>query len=53
MEPRGIDVTKVNWGPYDTGFNDWMVNGIGELLAATIHAASGRAPDRHCRQATG
>ncbi len=24
----GIDVTKLNPGPYDTGFNDTMVNGI-------------------------
>lgn len=28
MEPFGVDVTKVNPGPYDTGFNDSMVNGI-------------------------
>ena len=28
LAPHGIDVTKVNPGPYDTGFNDAMVNGI-------------------------
>ncbi len=34
MEPFGIDVTKVNPGPYDTGFNDRMVNGISTWIAA-------------------
>lgn len=34
MEPFGIDVTKVNPGPYDTGFNDRMVNGIATWVAA-------------------
>ena len=28
LAPYGIDVTKLNPGPYDTGFNDAMVNGI-------------------------
>ncbi len=28
LAPYGIDVTKLNPGPYDTGFNDTMVNGI-------------------------
>jgi NAD(P)-dependent dehydrogenase (short-subunit alcohol dehydrogenase family) len=28
MAPFGVDVTKVNPGPYNTGFNDTMVNGI-------------------------
>ncbi len=28
LSPYGIDVTKINPGPYDTGFNDAMVNGI-------------------------
>ena len=43
MEPFGIDVTKVNPGPYDTGFNDRMVNGIatwipeGDAATAAAH----------------
>jgi NAD(P)-dependent dehydrogenase (short-subunit alcohol dehydrogenase family) len=28
LAPYGIDVTKLNPGPYATGFNDTMVNGI-------------------------
>jgi NAD(P)-dependent dehydrogenase (short-subunit alcohol dehydrogenase family) len=28
LAPYGIDVTKLNPGPYDTGFNDAMVDGI-------------------------
>ena len=28
----GIDVTKLNPGPYDTGFNDAMVNGIAAYI---------------------
>ncbi len=28
LAPYGVDVTKLNPGPYDTGFNDAMVNGI-------------------------
>ena len=30
--PHGIDVTKVNPGPYDTGFNDRLLNAIPEYL---------------------
>lgn len=33
MEPFGVDVTKVNPGPYNTGFNDSMVNGIATWVA--------------------
>lgn len=32
LAPYGIDVTKVNPGPYDTGFNDAMVNGIATYI---------------------
>ena len=32
LAPYGIDVTKVNPGPYDTGFNDAMVNGIASYI---------------------
>ena len=32
LEPYGIDVTKLNPGPYDTGFNDAMVNGISTYI---------------------
>ena len=32
LAPYGIDVTKVNPGPYDTGFNDNMVNGIATYI---------------------
>ncbi len=32
LEPHGIDVTKVNPGPYDTGFNDQMVLGAARFL---------------------
>lgn len=28
LAPHGVDVTKVNPGPYNTGFNDRMVNAI-------------------------
>ena len=38
MEPFGIDVTKVNPGPYDTGFNDRMVNGIATWIASGAEA---------------
>ena len=44
LAPTGIDVTKVNPGPYDTGFNDRMVNAIptyiddGDTIAAETHA---------------
>lgn len=42
--PHGIDVTKVNPGPYLTGFNDRMVNGAadfiedGDTSSTDIHA---------------
>ncbi len=32
LAPHGIDVTKVNPGPYDTGFNDVMVNGAADYI---------------------
>ncbi len=32
LAPYGIDVTKLNPGPYDTGFNDAMVNGIAAYI---------------------
>ena len=32
LAPHGIDVTKVNPGPYDTGFNDRMVNAIPDYI---------------------
>jgi short-subunit dehydrogenase len=32
VAPYGIDVTKLNPGPYDTGFNDNMVNGIATYI---------------------
>lgn len=32
VAPYGIDVTKLNPGPYDTGFNDAMVNGIATYI---------------------
>ena len=44
LAPHGIDVTKVNPGPYATGFNDRMVNAIptyiedGDTVAAETHA---------------
>lgn len=41
MEPFGIDVTKVNPGPYDTGFNDRMVNGITTWVAPDDEATRG------------
>ncbi len=34
MAPHGIDVTKINPGPYNTGFNDRMVDGITEYIDA-------------------
>jgi len=34
LEPHGIDVCKVNPGPYNTGFNDRMVDGITEHIPA-------------------
>jgi NAD(P)-dependent dehydrogenase (short-subunit alcohol dehydrogenase family) len=44
LAPHGIDVTKVNPGPYGTGFNDQMVNGAaafiedGDTETTEIHA---------------
>jgi NAD(P)-dependent dehydrogenase (short-subunit alcohol dehydrogenase family) len=44
LAPHGIDVTKVNPGPYNTGFNDRMVNDIptyideGDTSATETHA---------------
>ena len=32
LAPHGIDVTKVNPGPYLTGFNDRMVNGAADFI---------------------
>lgn len=32
LAPHGIDVTKVNPGPYNTGFNDRMVNGAADYI---------------------
>jgi NAD(P)-dependent dehydrogenase (short-subunit alcohol dehydrogenase family) len=34
LAPHGIDVTKVNPGPYGTGFNDTMVNGAADYIEA-------------------
>ena len=34
MAPYGIDVTKINPGPYETGFNDRMINEIKNYTAA-------------------
>lgn len=34
LAPHGIDVTKVNPGPYGTGFNDQMVNGAAAFIDA-------------------
>lgn len=44
LAPHGIDVTKVNPGPYNTGFNDRMVNNVptyiepGDEAARSMHA---------------
>ncbi|MFK7917228.1 MAG: SDR family NAD(P)-dependent oxidoreductase [Ilumatobacter sp.] len=43
LAPHGVDVCKVNPGPYNTGFNDRMVDGITEHIAAgdeATHAAN-------------
>jgi NAD(P)-dependent dehydrogenase (short-subunit alcohol dehydrogenase family) len=40
LAPHGIDVTKVNPGPYDTGFNDRMVNNIPAYIEAGDTSAS-------------
>ncbi len=39
LAPLGIDVTKVNPGPYNTGFNDRMVNAIPTYLDPDDSAA--------------
>jgi len=42
LAPHGVDVTKINPGPYLTGFNDRMVDGIDPYLSAddeSAHAA--------------
>ena len=39
MAPHGIDVTKINPGPYNTGFNDRMVNGITTYIEAGDESA--------------
>ena len=33
MEPYGVEVCKLNPGPYATGFNDAMVDGVDDQLA--------------------
>lgn len=49
LAPMGIDVTKVNPGPYNTGFNDRMVNNVPTYLdpddaaGHAIHAMVARA----------
>jgi NAD(P)-dependent dehydrogenase (short-subunit alcohol dehydrogenase family) len=43
LAPHGIDVTKVNPGPYATGFNDRMVNAI----PTYIEAGDAAAKDTH------
>jgi NAD(P)-dependent dehydrogenase (short-subunit alcohol dehydrogenase family) len=40
MAPHGIDVIKVNPGPYNTGFNDRMVDGIADFLVEGDDAAA-------------
>ncbi|MEY4371884.1 MAG: hypothetical protein RL219_653 [Actinomycetota bacterium] len=39
LAPLGIDVTKVNPGPYNTGFNDRMVNAVPTYIDADDQAA--------------
>lgn len=39
LAPHGIDVTKVNPGPYNTGFNDRMVNNVPTYIEAGDQAA--------------
>lgn len=39
MEPYGIDVCKLNPGPYATGFNDAMVDGVQTLVEAETNEA--------------
>lgn len=33
MEPYGVEVCKLNPGPYATGFNDLMVDGVQDMVA--------------------
>ncbi len=40
LAPHGIDVTKINPGPYNTGFNDRMVDGITEYIDAGDESAN-------------
>lgn len=40
LAPHGVDVTKVNPGPYDTGFNDQMVLGAARFLDDGDEAAA-------------
>lgn len=40
LAPHGIDVTKINPGPYLTGFNDAMVDGIEPYLEAGDDSAA-------------
>jgi NAD(P)-dependent dehydrogenase (short-subunit alcohol dehydrogenase family) len=40
LAPHGIDVTKINPGPYLTGFNDAMVDGIEPYLEAGDESAA-------------
>lgn len=39
MDPYGVEVIKLNPGPYATGFNDAMVDGVDEQLAPAGGAA--------------
>jgi NAD(P)-dependent dehydrogenase (short-subunit alcohol dehydrogenase family) len=34
MEPYGVEVCKLNPGPYATGFNDQMVDGVQDMVSA-------------------
>ena len=40
LAPHGIDVTKINPGPYLTGFNDAMVDGVEQYLEAGDESAA-------------
>jgi len=40
LAPHGIDVTKINPGPYLTGFNDRMVDGIDQFLEVGDESAA-------------
>jgi len=39
LAPHGIDVTKINPGPYLTGFNDRMVDGVEPFLESGDESA--------------